>query len=96
MSSFLIPISLARLSSAMSALYFASLFVSLKPHRIACWIRSPSGEVRTRLMLALLMLLEPSNDSVYLELECFVKLSCSLSACGVTFGAKSVMKSTKT
>ena len=92
MLSFLIPMSLARLSPAMSALYSALLFIALKPQRIACWIRSPSSEVRTRPMSAPLMLLEPSTEIIHLELECSVRLSSSLSACRVTFGVKSAMK----
>ena len=39
------------LEEAMSASYSASLFVTQKPHRIACWMRSPLGEVMTRPML---------------------------------------------
>ena len=96
MSSFLIPMSLARLSPAMSASYSASLFVALKPQHIACWIRSPSGEARTRPMWAPLTLLDLSTESVHLELERSVKLRSSLSACGMTFGAKFAMKSTNT
>ena len=75
MSSFLIPMSLARLSLAMSALYSASLFVALKPHRIACWIRSPSGEVRTRPMSDPLTLLESSTKRIHLESIRSVRLS---------------------
>ena len=96
MLSFLIPMSLARLSPAMSALYSTSLFVALKPQRIASSIRSPSGEVRNKPMPDLLMLLEPSTERVYLELEYSVKLRSSLSTCGVMFGAKSAMKSAST
>ena len=87
MSSFLIPMYLARLSPTISASYSASLLVALKPQHIACWMRSPSGEVRTRLMPA------PLTVSVYLELEHSVRLRSSLSACGVTLGVKSTMKS---
>ena len=47
-------------------------------------------------MPAPLTLLDPSTVSVHLELECYVKLRSSLSACEVTFGAKSVMKSAST
>ena len=43
-----------------------------------------------------LTLLEPSTESVYLELECSIKLSSFLLAYGVTFGAKSEMKSANT
>ena len=96
MSSFLIPVSLARLSPAMSTSYSASLFVALNPYRIAYWIRSPSGEVRIRPMPTPLTLLDPLTVSVHLELERSVKLRSSLSACGVTFGAKSAIKSAKT
>ena len=92
MSRFLIPMSLAWMSLDMSASYSTSLFVALKPQRMACWIRSPLGEVRTRPMLDPLTLLEPLTERVYLELDCSVRLSSSLSACGVTFGAKSAMK----
>ena len=70
MSSFLIPMSLARMSLAMSASNSASFFVARKPQRIACWIRSPSGKVRTRPMPNPLTLLDPSIESVHLELEC--------------------------
>lgn len=80
----------------MSASYFASLFMGLKPHHIAYWIRSPSGEVRTRPMPALLMLLNPLTVSIHLELERPVKLMSPLSACGVKFGVKSAMKSANT
>ena len=92
MLSFLIPMSLARMSLAMSASYSASLFVAQKPHRMACWIRFPSGEVRTKPMTDPLTLLEPLTESVHLELERSVRLSSSLSACGVKFGVKSAMK----
>ena len=96
MSNFLIPISLARLSPSMSASYLALLFVALKPHHIAYWIRSPLGEVRTRPMPAPLTLLNPSTVTVHLELEHSVKLRSSLPASGVTFGAKFAMKSANT
>ena len=43
-------------------------------------------------MPAPLMLLDPSNVSVHLELEHSVRLRSSLSAYGVKFGAKSAMK----
>ena len=88
--------SLERLSPAMSALYSTSLFVALKPQRIASSIRSPSGEVRNKPMPDLLMLLEPSTASVHLELGRSVNLSSSLSTYGVMFGAKSAMKSANT
>ncbi|KAL5583224.1 hypothetical protein UlMin_015666 [Ulmus minor] len=71
MSSFLMPMSLARLSPTMSASYSASLLVALKPQRMACWMRSPSRERS-------------------------VRLRRSLSSCGVTFGAKSAIKSANT
>ena len=80
----------------MSASYFASLLVALKPQHIACWMRSPSGEVRTRPIPAPLTLLDPLTVSVHLELECSARLRSSLSACGVTFRAKSAMKSANT
>ena len=66
---FLNPLSLAMLSLAMSALYSALLFVALEPQCIACCIKSPSGEVKTRPMPASLTLLEPSTESVHLELS---------------------------
>ena len=47
-------------------------------------------------MPALLTLLDPSTVSVHLEFEHSVRLRSSLSACGVTLGAKSVMKSANT
>ena len=43
-----------------------------------------------------LTLLGPSTESVNLELEHFARLSNSLSACRVIFGAKSVMRSART
>ena len=87
MSSFLIPMSLARMSLDMSASYSTSLFVALKPQRMACWIRSPLGEVRTKPMLDPLTLLEPSIERVHLALDHSVRLSSSFSACGVMFRA---------
>ena len=47
-------------------------------------------------MPAPLTLLDPSTVSVHLELERSVRLRSSLLACGVTFGAKSMMKSANT
>ena len=49
-----------------------------------------------KLMPAPLTLLDPSTVSVHLELESSVKSRSSLSAYGVTFGAKSAMKSANT
>ena len=43
-------------------------------------------------MPALLTLLDPSTESIHLELERSAKLKSSLSACEVMFGAKYAMK----
>ena len=80
MSSFLIPMSLASVTPTMSASYSASLLVVQNPQWMAYWIKSPLGDVRTRPMLDLFMLLEPSTESVYLDVEHSVRLSSSLLA----------------
>ncbi len=70
---------LASVNLDMRASYSASLFIERKPHCIACWIKSSSGEVRTRSMLVPLKLLEPSTEKVHLDVERSVRLSNSLS-----------------
>ena len=96
MSSFLMPMSLVRVSPAMRALYSDSLLVAQKPHWMAYWIKSPLGEVWTKPILDPLMLLESSTKSIHLDVECYVRLSNSLSAYGIVFGVKSAMKSANT
>ena len=68
MSSFLIPMSLVSESLVMSASDSALLLVARKPYRMDFCIKSPLGEVRTRPMPDPFKLLEPSIESVHLDL----------------------------
>ena len=96
MSSFLMPMSLARVSPIMRASYSTSLLIVQKPHQMAYWIKSPLDKVRTRSMLGPLTLLESSTESIHLDVERSVRLSNTLSAYGVTFRVKSAVKSLNT
>lgn len=76
----------------MGASYSTSLFMALKPYLIACWMMSPSREIKIIAIPAPLMLLELSIERVHFEAGHSVMQIISLLACARTFGVKLVMR----
>ena len=90
------PMSLVSESLAMSTSYLASILVARKPHRMDCWTKSPSGKVRTEPMPKPFILLEPTTESIHLDVQHSIILSNFLLTYTSVVRVKSAMKSAGT